>query len=538
MRQKVSILLLCFCMTALTACAGKSNTVKDNESGNLSGDKAESGENTVGNGQSDKEGQLKDVNISSVTLTFYEEDPENHTYTYGVTWQTNVHLLKPMVELIPADKDTWENAVRITGAGKDSKYFKTFEIKEGYNYDMIAGEYRGEWPWYLESGITDTHDYVTIYSNKLVISGLTAGQTYKYRVGDANCDEYSSVGTFTAYNSKDEEGEDDKSFNFVFMTDSQQTFGEKAKLAWRTTLEAAFAHMPEAEFMVHGGDLINYNSIEQQWTELLDDNKDYIMNIPIMPAAGNHEVNMVWSGTPIGYDFNNHFNLSYVNEINTTVRMLANGYYGTYYSYDYKNVHFVALNSNEVYANHSAGNGYTLGDMQMEWLKQDLATANERSDIDYTIVYMHHGLYTVGAAGLGKDSHETKELREQLQGVFAEYGVNLVLNGHDHIYSVTKVLDKDGAVAANSNTAGVVYMSGAIAGSNGPGTSYFESGSEGIGTNTADKYDKIINGKAFCWTELRVTSDGIKVTSYTAEDGTPQELDTFTIKKNNVGTTF
>lgn len=538
-----------------TANAAKANAVVDYD---VNGDNAEDVKDLV---HAARLVRLPDgIGITSVTLSLYEE--EGDTYQYGVAWQSAVQLQTPVVEVIPAN-ETWETATitRIIGSAEDSTAHSTYKIKDSYDYTTIGNtKYDGD-SWYLNKGLIATHDVVTVYSNKLVISGLTAGQAYKYRVGDAALKEYSTEGTFTAYNSK-QGSEDDTAFDFIFMTDSQQTSDkETSKVVWGRTLWTAMKNMPNAEFLALGGDLVNYNSIEQQWTELLDANKKYMMSIPTMPTAGNHEWNMVSGGSiNSAYDFNSHFNLSYQESAGTTADSLKNGYSGTYYSYDYKGVHFVVLNTNEVYTNHTENGTYTLGEEQMTWLESDLAAAKEAEDagtINYTIVYMHHGLYTVGAAGIGKDSHETKDLRTQLQGIFAENGVDLVLNGHDHIYSVTKVLDKNGAIVADdSTTGGVVYMTGAIAGTTSPsksnfGTSDGKGGTyNGVDTNVQTAYAKIISNEdcypdsttkialSNCWTELSVNENAITVTTYTVDKQAARQLDTFTIKKNNVGTTF
>ena len=483
---------------------------------------------------------VESVNNKTVTLSLYE--PEGDTYSYGVAWQSDLYNSAPIVEVLPASETDWSKAVRFTGDADASQPHETFVLKNGYSYTPETGKTQVTGSWFY-SNITETHDIVTVYSNKVVINGLIPGAEYKYRVGTASPYVIGEEGKFTAYNSKDANGQDSSNFNFIFMTDTQQDTQLDSKLAWNKTLMASAANMSNAEFIALGGDIVNFNNIEVQWTELLHNNRKYVMNIPVMPTAGNHEINMVWSG--LGkeyYDFNNHFNISYSKAYDsyseTADAALKNGATGTYYSYDYKNVHFVVLNSNDVYISNRAGKGYVLSDAQMKWLEEDLSAAKLNSKTKYTIVYMHHGLYSVGVAGLGGDRHETAALRPQLQGVFAKYGVNLVLNGHDHIYSRTKALDGNGNIATEG---GVVYMTGAIAGKNGCGKNLFETGytdknnpdydaKNGVGTNTKDKYEKIIGDKMYCWTELKVTSDGISVINYTTQNDKAEIFDEFTIK--------
>ena len=89
-----------------------------------------------------------------------------------------------------------------------------------------------------------------------------------------------------------------------------------------------------------------------------------------------------------------------------------------YYSYDVGAWHFVALNSNC----RDIG-GCQTGSPQDLWLRLDLAT----SDSQCTLAYFHHPLYTSGPNG------NTVALRPLWQSLY-DFGADVVLNGHDHIY--------------------------------------------------------------------------------------------------------
>ncbi len=513
----------------------------DNSSGNSSGNNS-SGNSSANSSESDEDIKVpSSADIFSVVLTLNKKDGK--TYSYGLTWQSDVQLVKPVIEIMPSNESNWANARKIYGTSKNSVAHLTYQIKKDYDYLTLTPSQdfdpnkSGVQRWYNSpAGLDATHTRETLYSNKLVVSGLTAGKTYKYRVGDALIGDYSSVGTFTAVDTSKSD------FKFLFTPDSQQTFNAANKVAWGKTLQAALSHTPSTEFIVHGGDIINWNAIERQWTEILDGNKQYLMNLPLMPAAGNHEINMTWygGGAVEFYDFNHHFNLSYTDSYDklSTAVDHENGKTGTYYSYDYKKVHFIALNTNDIYiSNRSSDKGkYVLGDAQMAWLKDDLATSKQREakgEIDFTVVYMHAGLYTTGSSGLGGNYKETLNLYDQIQGLFADSNVDLVLSGHDHIYSRTKVLNKNGDV---SSSGGVIYMSGGVAGVNAPNAALFETPSSINANvskyNTKDKYAYYAKSKyTNCWTEIDVTSNAITVSTYRL--GSNTAIDTFKVTKNN-----
>ena len=84
-----------------------------------------------------------------------------------------------------------------------------------------------------------------------------------------------------------------------------------------------------------------------------------------------------------------------------------------YYSYVRKNVRFLALDS-------------TLMDAkQVAWIEATLRDARE----EWTICYFHHPLYSnAGRHGSSVD------LRVLLEPLFVKYGVDVVFQGHDHVY--------------------------------------------------------------------------------------------------------
>jgi len=83
-----------------------------------------------------------------------------------------------------------------------------------------------------------------------------------------------------------------------------------------------------------------------------------------------------------------------------------------WYSFDYGDIHFVALDTND------------FGSAQEAWLRTDLAA----SDREWTVVFGHHPPYSSGEHGSSTD------LRAKLAAIFQEHPVDLVLSGHDHDY--------------------------------------------------------------------------------------------------------
>jgi hypothetical protein len=99
-----------------------------------------------------------------------------------------------------------------------------------------------------------------------------------------------------------------------------------------------------------------------------------------------------------------------------------------YYSYDYGNIHFIALDSCE-------SSRSTTGAMA-KWLRNDLANTTK----DWVVAFWHHPPYSRGSHN--SDSESTlREMRERFVPILESYGVDLVLCGHSHSYERSKFID-------------------------------------------------------------------------------------------------
>ncbi len=150
-----------------------------------------------------------------------------------------------------------------------------------------------------------------------------------------------------------------------------------------------------------------------------------IMNhVPFAAALGNHEFDE---------DQANQQKTRDVNLLKITSPAI-NGEAGgipsgtkAFYSFDYGNTHFINLDSYGM--DEGIYRLYNTKGAQYQWLIRDLK-ANKSL---WTVVFFHHPPYTKR----GHDSdieEELRLLRETLVPVFDTYKVDLVLNGHSHIY--------------------------------------------------------------------------------------------------------
>ncbi len=159
--------------------------------------------------------------------------------------------------------------------------------------------------------------------------------------------------------------------------------------------------------------------------------------LPFMPCPGNHDYEVI-SSPSASSDPINHTG-PYYDIINVPTQGELGGVpsgYELYYSYDYGNVHFISLNSElgsviGAYDWTGVSLGSFNGSPMYDWLRADL----EANDKPWVVAYFHQPPYSKGS----HDSDDFWELymtamRENFIPVLEEFGVDLVLNGHSHVY--------------------------------------------------------------------------------------------------------
>ncbi len=257
------------------------------------------------------------------------------------------------------------------------------------------------------------------YSHKAVVSGLSAGTTYTYVVGDGTS--WSEPGVFTT-----DDGDDN--VKFIVAGDVQASNPDNFAKAQKV-IEKAYSYMPDADFYSLLGDYTN-DSTNEEWNMYADAFDAINMNSTHVPVAGNHDNESGW--------FNNMFALDTSESTQTKT--------GVNYSFDYGNVHFAVLNSTD---------SITVSNAQLTWLKNDMNS----TDADWKIVLLHKSPYS-----LGKDIKwpDATYLQEALGEVCDETNVDLVMSGHDHMYVRTEPLN-GGKVVEQEN--GTTYVLAGTAGS-------------------------------------------------------------------------
>ena len=135
-----------------------------------------------------------------------------------------------------------------------------------------------------------------------------------------------------------------------------------------------------------------------------------------MPILGNHDLNNVGAA-------------NWASSVEIKMFLLPRnapaGSEERYYSFDDGDAHFTVLDSNPPRS----------APTQTNWLANDLATTTRK----WKFVFFHHTSYScaTGIASLGSDTN----IRNTWGPIFEHYGVDIVFDGHDHIYERSHVVD-------------------------------------------------------------------------------------------------
>jgi calcineurin-like phosphoesterase family protein/purple acid phosphatase-like protein/fibronectin type III domain protein len=143
---------------------------------------------------------------------------------------------------------------------------------------------------------------------------------------------------------------------------------------------------------------------------------------PVWPTFGNHDAVSADSPTQTG-PYYNIFTLPK----NAEAGGLKSGT-EAYYSFDYGNVHFICLDSQD-------SSRSPTGPM-VTWLRNDIAATTRT----WVIAFWHHPPYSKGNHDSDTE-YRMIEMREKILPALEDGGVDLVLTGHSHDYERSFLLD-------------------------------------------------------------------------------------------------
>lgn len=236
------------------------------------------------------------------------------------------------------------------------------------------------------------------YIHEISVNGLEPATEYVYTVGDGFNERNGKFKTAL------EQG-DESSFTFAYLADTQVSNASNAK-----ALGATLAKVNEKnpDFVYLAGDVTDKSTNESQWEWLFNNDgvystggEDMFANNLVAVTQGNHDNNEMYQ---------------HINAPEEAGKIV--------YSFDYGCAKFIILNLESARYDEDARA------QQEAYLRE--AVKDAKSNGQWTIVGFHKSLYT-GASHI-TDS-DIIAARKYWAPIFAETDVDLVLQGHDHVYS-------------------------------------------------------------------------------------------------------
>ncbi|MBQ7553860.1 MAG: metallophosphoesterase family protein [Bacteroidaceae bacterium] len=222
------------------------------------------------------------------------------------------------------------------------------------------------------------------------LRNLESGCAYSYRV--CTDDHYSEWHHFSL--------SEHQETSFLYVGDVQDTIAGIAN----QLLKSAFKHHPDAQFLICGGDLTE-RPTDAYWQETFEGLDSIGQTLPVMTITGNHDY---LKG--LIYKLERRFSLIHSYFLDSMIGE------NQVFTLKYKDVQFFLLDSNREFFYL-----YT----QRHWLEEQL----KASTATWKIVVLHHPLYSI------RSKNNNLIQRWMFDDLIREYGVDLVLQGHEHAYA-------------------------------------------------------------------------------------------------------
>lgn len=288
-----------------------------------------------------------------------------------------------------------------------------------------------------DPGILDgiVNDLTVSTEHEIKLAGLEPARKYYYSIG-SSAESLSGGDTCYFVTAPLPESMRKSRIWVIGDTDGSLTNQKQVRDAYYT-----FTGAVQTDLLLGLGDLSDQGRDTDYQKYIFDTYRSLLRNSTFWPCFGNRDGNYSSSSTQTGpyYDI---FTLPKNGE--------AGGYpSGTeaYYSFNYGNIHFISLNSIDV--------SRQIDGPMLTWLANDLAF-NTRP---WVIAFWHHPPYSRGLYDSDTDS-VMKEMREIVVPLLDDFGVDLVLSGHNNSYERSFLIDGHYGTA-DTLTNGMVLDNGA-----------------------------------------------------------------------------
>jgi hypothetical protein len=285
--------------------------------------------------------------------------------------------------------------------------------------------------------------------------GLTPGQQYHYRFrlpgGGATRDAVFTTApsarvpfTFTAFGDQGVNGAPSKGDGF---TDDYYKHGDDRRAPEPASALVSLITKRAPAFHLLAGDICyadpdgtgqpvknnapkdpdhGFNNFDPHtWTAYFTSIESSAASTPWMFATGNHDMEAVYDDnrSPGGatHGYGGHL---------ARMDLPRNGPSNcpSVYTFQYSNLGVVSVDANDLSTEIATNAGYS-GGTQLTWLRQTLGTLRSDPDVDFIVVFFHHCAYATSATHASDGG-----VRTALAPLFDQFGVDLVVQGHNHQY--------------------------------------------------------------------------------------------------------
>ncbi len=243
------------------------------------------------------------------------------------------------------------------------------------------------------SGDEECYDHDMVF-HTATMTGLVPASNYSYRVGDGSS--WSSIFTFSTY---------DPASPVEFYG-----FGDHGMSSEALVTGEIIEDNP-LDLLILSGDISYANGDQSVWDDYFRENEPSMSAMPWMVVPGNHE-----NETGYGFDaYETRYEIP--NDSNTDL----------YHAFTVGPVRFIGI---------STEHDFSAGSTQFSWLTGELVAANaNRDSTPWLVVYGHKPMYTSHGDETGHDINDI--IRQQLEPLFVDNQVDVVIWGHDHFYERT-----------------------------------------------------------------------------------------------------
>eukprot|EP00755_Sulcionema_specki_P004860 Sspe_Gene.31210::Locus_15406_Transcript_1_3_Confidence_0.250_Length_1816::g.31210::m.31210 len=300
------------------------------------------------------------------------------------------------------------------------------------------------------------------YTHTASMTGLKTNTVYYYKVGDEK-NGYSKV--FKVMNRREGApylhvlmGDMGSSCAFSLCSECTQKSEVCDENTCKGHTDKGLVAELDADMILHVGDFAydlasGKGSTGDQFFKNIEQVAGYV---PYMVSHGNHED----SAENLAHYIESFRNMP-SNAVPSTFTTKNGETTNTmYFSWDHGLVHYVAM-STELWF--GVTDGKTTKDSFISWLKDDLKKANANRDaVPWVVVHGHRSIY---CSCDGDCDGPAMKIRQDLEPIFFEYGVDFFINGHEHNYERMWPTYQNKSDQSNIDPKATVYIVTGAAGS-------------------------------------------------------------------------